>query len=526
MMATLPWLQALSPDLTRSHLIVRLIGVLQFATTNIQELDRNAKLWSEDLDPYVNVADKAIIETVLLILIASRISNPPDEIRSLIRDLVCQLSPMIRTERNRALLMRYPHTAAALGIGHIILTRLGNHDDEFDYLVRRALASGHVEAVERLPYRIMDVQWLRGLIDPGVPPDFDNILPHSILLSGAHPIHMSAPDTYALTHALMYITDFGTNALPSSVDEDHISALVDAALAYHLLSENFDLLGELLMSFAILGRSCSPYARFGWCLLTTVWDQLGFLPSPTFDASAYSALTGDEASSYVFRHLYHTTYVGGMLCAIMLSRAEIGSTATWIMPRWNDQELLNQCEHAVCLAFAFCQTQQHDETIQKTPQQTFAAESQNKVLSDVRGNSVDLRTLKQSDIDALISHIREYPGRFGCSTAPWGEVLSDLPLSREELVLVLTDALLIYAIQDYKLPVLVEILSFVASLDIPLSKTFREAVVFLRRQQLPCGAIGAHFVSVANRKAPEAIDITTGLGRCLVLITRRLQVTI
>ena len=523
------WLRLLSPTAAQSQLYSYLEAVLQFAATNIRQLDRKADLWREELDAYVNVADKVIIETALLLLVSARIPYQTGKISKLHAELLAQLAPLIRTERNRALLIRYPHTAAALGIGHIALTELGDHDAEFDLLIRRAFESGYVEAVERLPYRTMDVRWLRGLLYPKQPPAFDDLMTASILANRAHPIQLSVSDTYALTHALMYVTDFGTRLLPKGFDASELRANVDAALAYHLLSDNLDLLGELLMSAVMLGPPWSPYTAFGWSLLTTLWDQLSFLPSPTFDTEVYATLSNAEQASYTFRHLYHTMYVGGMLCSILLLQREDQPALTaWIPPTWNYLHAFKQCRRAVRLAADFCQDRVDDDEPRAQWHATQVNERANldgyNPGRQVYNPEIQLTSISNAELNKVIEMVQNYSSALGRADAPWLQALSHVPCTRTEVAAILTDALLIHACQDYRLPLLADLLSKVAGFEAPLTITFREALAFFLRQQTPAGALGVYFVAKANYTGQQAVQVTAGLAQRLVPVMNRLEI--
>jgi hypothetical protein len=510
----LPPLTDLSPNLNWDALLARLTTVLKFAERNVDLLDKHAKFWNDDVDPFVSLADKVLIETSLLVLLANRVSQPSPELHTLVNRLADRLSLLVRSEKSRVLLLRYPHTAASLGIGHIILSKLGREDKEFDLLIRDAFETGHVEAIERIPYRSMDLRWLRGLIYTEEMPDFDNLLPHSILTSTAHPIYMTAADTYALTHGLMYITDFGRMTPPASLALDRVEAITDAALACNILSENLDLLGELLMNAAILGRPWSPYARFAWHMLARTWDDLGFLPCPSFEGSVYASLTGEEASSYVFRHVYHTYYVGGILCALLLRHPEEGCAnisggTSWTGKSKVDPKLVARCEYSVRLAKDFSDGKDSENG---------KLDSSAWVLADSR-EGPDQGDL---NINTLLVRIINYQASSGNAKPRWLEVLPDAQLGDNELALVLADALLIDAIREYDLATLADALIISMRLSLPISPTFIEATTFLIRQQLPCGAIGAHFVVPGNLTSIEAGRITSGLAHAIHLAATHL----
>jgi len=345
---------------------------------------------------------------------------------------------------------------------------------------------------------------------------------------------MSPAETYALTHAIMYVTDFGAKSLlPASLDINQIATMIDAGLACNIMSENLDLLGELLISAAILGQPWSPYSRFAWCLLTRTWDDLGFLPCPSFDTSTYSSITGEEASSYAFLHTYHTSYVGGILCAILLCHPNHkDGTRVWTTSAHVDSKLLNQCERAVNLAIRFCQSQQEDfiriqsiPEAEKTPDVMLASGSdQERRNSSKNTYEIDKsEDYNKSGIDAIIAHVLSYQRISGRSNPYWMKILPSVALNDDELAVVLVDALLIHSARNYDLAILASILVDVIRFNLPITATFLEATSFLTRQQLPCGALGAFFVIKASIDLREAIYITAYLAQSLNSIAEYLS---
>jgi hypothetical protein len=100
-----------------------------------------------------------------------------------------------------------------------------------------------------------------------------------------------------------------------------VATKIDAGLAWHVLSEDFDLLAEFLIDAVCTGTHAGPYAVLGWTLLMAVWQELGFVPGPTFDPVRYRSLSGDGKNAYAFEHVYHTNFVAGMLCAVAITAA-------------------------------------------------------------------------------------------------------------------------------------------------------------------------------------------------------------
>lgn len=502
-------LEGLSSGLTHAELRGRLTRVLQFAATNLDGLDVYSRFWQEEQTApkkdqpasLVNQADKVIVEAALLALVASTVITRADPENAVLDSLIEKLKVCARSERVQVLFLRFPHTAASLGIAHVILSRLGHGDERFDVLVRTALESGHADAVERLPYRTMDLRWLLGIMNPSTAPQFDDLLPHSILTSSVHPIYASDLDVYAITHGVMYLTDFGRHELPYSLDPRRLGQLIDSCLAWHIFSNNFDLLGELLLSAACIPNAWSPYAGVAWHLLASIWDELGFLPSSTFDSARYAQLSGESASAYAFLHIYHTTFVAGLLCAVLLRHPQTGGGSyVWETVPADSAALLERAELAVLSAQDFCSHNGNGNHNQRDSPRDLLFELPNQL----------------SIYEKTVSRIRNYPGPCSLPDAGWADAVAKTAFwQSSEFAMVLNDALIIHAARDYQLPVLVSALLDRADSHLPLSPTVLEALAFLTRQQLPSGAIGAHFVVPDNFQSPAAAEITQSIASCI-----------
>lgn len=479
----------------------RIENVIDFAIDNIGQLEIKAELWNETIAPNITLADKVIIETSLLLLITKRNNIFYGAIGNKLKILGEKLNPYIRCEKNKILLMRNPQSAAVLGIGHIALNEIGIIDDEFDFLIKRPFLSGEILNTERLPYRTMDVFWLNNLILTSAPIEFENILPFTIVMSKAHPVYMTSPDVYALTHSLMYITDFGTKALNPQIDKVRISETVNAAISYHLLSDNLDILGELLMSASMLRITDSLMVKIGWKLFNNIWDKLGFLPCPTFDSSVFKALSGNEASSYAFKHLYHTTYVGGILSNLLLISEQTYSVKKTIevmtieIIDWED--LFEKIKKAIILADSFSTK--------------FFNQSIISMMKIRVNNESDL--IENEDCSTFIKNtIIKYFNDKGVSKYILEIIKNDSGFKNKMICSIFFESFFIHAIQEYNLTLLTDTIQQIIISKLPVSLTAIKAVEFIISQQLPIGAIGSYFVYKENLDSPEALNITTELA--------------
>jgi hypothetical protein len=467
-----PGLTALDSALSHAALETRLVSVLEFAVRHVTRLPEYSELWEEELDPFVNLADKVVVETALLAMIAGRTGRP--RVVALADDLANALAPYARSIRTRTYLLRFPHTACSLGMAHIALTCAGSADSAFDSLVRVCFSSGHAEALERLPYRCMEMRWLRALYE-GHQANFDDLLPGSLLSTAAHPVHMSSAEAYALTHAFMYLTDFGQQPLPIAVDADRCSEMVDANIAWHVVGENFDLLGECLLAASFLGRPWTPYARLGWDVLSRAWHKLGFLPCPSFEPEEFAALEPEQARAYAFRHTYHTMHVAGMLCAALLQHPLEGTNAIGLLQERPDQlgDLARRCLRAV----------QRSEIYWSGRREATAKFDDDPEFANA---------------DPLSSVVGRIAASIEGSDFLWRQSLGGSRLTERELASVLLDGFLIHSAREYELAALAAGMVDFVQLRLPVTPTVVEAAEFLLRQQFSNGAIGAHLLDERN----------------------------
>jgi hypothetical protein len=296
----------------------RLTALLERVLFQLGKLDDYAAHWSSNDEGVIRLSDKFVTEAALLLLLSRRAEPVADALTDPNDRLADRLGPLIRNERLRGMLITTPQSAATLGAGHIFLTVSGNADPHFEALVKSALDDGFGETVERVPYRQLDQRWTRNLQRHDALP-VDDLLSHSILNSRAHPFYMTQGDAYAVTHAVMYATDFGRNALPLSLDRNRVHDMILSGLAWHIVSQDFDLLIEYLMCAECVGLRDSAHAQFGWHVVRRLWDQIGFVPGPTFDAAHFRTLQGVRQDSYAVEHMYHTNFVLAMYCAVRLA---------------------------------------------------------------------------------------------------------------------------------------------------------------------------------------------------------------
>lgn len=404
--------------------------------------------------------DKLIGESALLLLAAARV--PADGLRRDVARLTAALIPHVHSVRSRAMLMRSRRNRHAVLLPHLVLSKLGYRDPVLDALLRDGAdaAEGEVQG-----FRLAEREWLRAL-DVGDAPDMRRLTGESIFSRPLSVLEMDRGDLYAVTHWAAYATDLGQIAAPGPMI-DAVIGLLDDAIAWQIGAEDLDLLGELLMMARMMRLPQSPATDAAWALIRAAWDEIGFLPSPSYRAADVDRLEGDAREAHTAAHVYHTMYVLGLLCA-----TELRFPAREIRIAAIDRS------HALDVAMA-------------------AANAVERAAPYHHGDFVP--------IAANSDRPEEGPPPF------WRKLLGD----STDHAAVVAAADLVLAVRGYDLAAVARALDRWIWDGRPASGLFLDAITFLTRQQVADGAIGAQFLIDENRGSPAAAVVTGALADIL-----------
>ena len=469
-----------------SHLRKAVLQSLGLAQRTLERLEVLAPHWpTAQTDDGVAPRDKISGEASILLLIAHRVSHEHADLRPPVAALAQTLGTLVRGESARTRLLRSARSGRFMVIPHIMLTLAGHPDREFDELLRRH--GDHPPIVECAAFRIAESRWLRASAE-GTSIAIDDLRPFSIFASDMDPLEMGRMDFYSVTHWLMYASNFGIEPVPRWVRDPSVE-LLDSAIAWQIATEDLDLLGELLMGATMLPTGWSDHCVAAWFVLTATWEEFGFLPSPSFQAKDFQALTDEAKEAYAIAHTYHTQFVFGMLAALLLQNrpAEAGRRAYYPGPVAMS-DLAGACSEAAMRGAAFAGD--------------WTGSTARQVPSSGRGPDATW---------ALLSAI----ACKGKSRWPfWMQVMeSRMPEPKRSRVVL--DALLISSVHDYDLDSIAKLLDLaIGQSEVP-SSALLHTLRWLTRQQTPEGAIGAHFANPANIAKPEARTVT-GLLSCLL----------
>jgi uncharacterized protein DUF6895 len=294
----------------------RITQCVDWATKAIITFADGHRVWDEAPREPIQPFDKMVIESSLMALIAQRVI-PGDA--SVIRLLDAIESCALTLDRMYDLVRQRPYLWTSVGSVWLILDKF-NRGDAVKRERLRALwnDTSTLHPCERVPYRLLDQAWTRSLArggdDPQLTSDGLRLATSFENLDGA--LLMETSDLYAVTHTVMYLTDFGRTKRVEN-RKGNARRWIDSLSASRLLINDLDLAGELTMSSLMLGNEMGAGDLVTLSTLSSIIDSLGFVPSPTFRAADYE--TSDVPDSYAYFHSYHTTLVYGLLCAVLAS---------------------------------------------------------------------------------------------------------------------------------------------------------------------------------------------------------------
>jgi hypothetical protein len=305
-----------SENLAPESLTGRIDTALGFARSSITYI--LLKKTTLDLSVYEATPDKFIAETALLLRsVIGLFECSTKAVHSKSLEIAEILAPHARSKRLALACLAHPGLSLDYLAPHIIMSSAGFPNQKFDGFLKIARSSTLTTCRERLPHRELEQSWLAYL--SGETFSSEDKISATVLNHSLDVLFSSRDDIYAFTHALMYATDFGQKELIPTIEKETLASLAEGALVGALESDDFDLAGELLMTWPFLRINFSPIAAFCFDVLCSIEDQAGILPSFSLDQREYVSLTNDDdKSAYLTAAGYHTAYVMGLLCTGLL----------------------------------------------------------------------------------------------------------------------------------------------------------------------------------------------------------------
>ncbi len=302
----------------RGDLVRRLCHALDIAKNVLTRVAPNG--YTDSVEPSLSIRpEKAISETAFLLLAASGAAEDPD-VGARTGALTQLLIPHARSERMKLGVCLEPSLALDYAQAHACLSRMGYSDPPFERLLVQSMQSQACSGRERPPHRMLEQRWIArslGITPPDLAGDrwtiANSVLSNPLdLLSGAR------EDIYAFTHALMFAADCTMPGRRLPRRRSVILSEAEAALAWCLDENDYDLGGEVLLAWPLIGEDWTAGAAFGFRVLAHVEDAAGFLPSPGTRLKRLNILEGEDRANYLLASAYHTAYVMGLVCAASL----------------------------------------------------------------------------------------------------------------------------------------------------------------------------------------------------------------
>jgi len=297
----------------------RLANSLDFSKRAIQHLIIDGHSAPEDAPWYVR-PEKIIAESAFLLAFTKK-GKIYDQVSEAFTDLVELLEPLARSKAMLMNICLKPALALDYAHSHICMNYLGYPDKNFDAAIKDALRSEAAEGIERVPYRMLEREWLRSIWDGQHSEDGCKFwIPLSCLKHQVDLFSDSTDGVYALTHAIMYTT-FGGKEI-SGLDATEQLLTVEALLVRFMDEQNYDIAGELLMAWPLLRKPMTPVAKFALECMIEIEERVGFLPAPGLDRSMVEGKEIDERRTYIYSINYHTVMVMGLLCGSLLGNTD------------------------------------------------------------------------------------------------------------------------------------------------------------------------------------------------------------
>lgn len=298
-----------------SDLVRRLCYTLDIAKQTVENLEEKSFTHPEDFN-YSVPPEKIIAETAFILLAASAV-GAYIEVENKIDELANILIPYARNQKTLFNICHYPALALDYAHPHICLTKLGYLDSNFDALLVKTIDSHSHLGCERTPYRMIEQEWIKKVWN-NIDTSIDKLISYTLL---AHPIdllHGSREDRYAFTHALMYSSELNITSMKLPRKGKEIIDEADAMLAKSIDEQDYDLASELLLSWPLMEEPWSTASVFAFHILVRILDEIEFLPSPGIQIQIPQKLENGDRKRNLFSTTYHTIYVMGLLCSVIL----------------------------------------------------------------------------------------------------------------------------------------------------------------------------------------------------------------
>lgn len=201
--------------------------------------------------------------------------------------------------------------------------------ESFRWVIQRTLESDYVINSERIPYRQLDLQHFLYLFRKRKQIKiFKSIAKHTLLFSNFNVLELNESDVYAITHSIFYLTNFGFDGNTLIKNKATIFYKLQILLDYYRLSDNADIVSELLICCTCIRGRSTKEVDAAWHYLSKKQVTDGSYVGPDNIVNNKA-----EDSSYNYwKKSYHTTLVA--VLAAFLERNNLKKKKKYKLPKY------------------------------------------------------------------------------------------------------------------------------------------------------------------------------------------------
>ncbi len=200
---------------------------------------------------------------------------------------------------------------------YVSLRETGVEIDTHREILKNTLRHNYISQIERTPWQLIDLKYFldKGGFENNIP-DAKTLYPCSSLYFLPNLIFNRTIDSYAITHILFFLSDFGSKDISELLGEklSETKLYVETLTKMYTHTRDWDLLGELLISCHILNHR--DFALHQKCLhhyLDSQCSDGDFINRTVLDVfDADKTLSKEER----FKANYHPTLVS-LFCCIL-----------------------------------------------------------------------------------------------------------------------------------------------------------------------------------------------------------------
>lgn len=220
---------------------------------------------------------------------------------------------------------RMPAYAYALMLPYLTLRTTGYRSPFHEATLRQAWERGFLFPSEIVPHRVLDREyflWKTGLLR--YEPNWPQLYANTALAAAPDAVHVDSEVTYAITHTLFYLSDWGRRPPPfDEAEAERVTQILDCLMVHYWRLRQWDLVGELLANRVSMLARGSRLAMGASTAFLNAWQPDGCIPGEGLEIKGLDKALPSERDSIIFRECYHATLVGVLYCVSALERRSL-----------------------------------------------------------------------------------------------------------------------------------------------------------------------------------------------------------